>query len=131
MDGDIRKLDEFRGSYILLDFWATWCPPCLREIPSLVALQEKFRDKNLKVVYVSLDFPESGAQLRKKMEAIKLPPIDTFYANDPHMWQDWRVESVPVSMLLDPQGNILYRMQGDAEWVSAASLAFFENKLKN
>ena len=50
-----QSLEQFRGKVVLLDLWATWCPPCIREIPGFVKLQEKYRDKGFEIVGVSLD----------------------------------------------------------------------------
>jgi peroxiredoxin len=55
MNGQLVKLSAFKGKVILLDFWATWCPPCKAEIPGFVELQEAYRDKGLQVVGVSVD----------------------------------------------------------------------------
>jgi peroxiredoxin len=55
MNGESVKLSAFKGKVILLDFWATWCPPCKAEIPGFVELQEAYRDKGLQVVGVSVD----------------------------------------------------------------------------
>jgi thiol-disulfide isomerase/thioredoxin len=55
MNGQSVKLSAFKGKVILLDFWATWCPPCKAEIPGFVELQEAYRDKGLQVVGVSVD----------------------------------------------------------------------------
>lgn len=125
LKGEIRTLGEFKGKYMVLNFWATWCPPCLKELPSLVALQEKYRDRNLQIVYVSLDFPASGAALKKDMQEKRLPGIDSFYAINPKMWSDWQVEGIPVSMIISPENKILYKTQGDIDWMSLTSLDFF------
>ncbi|MDI1313575.1 TlpA disulfide reductase family protein, partial [Prosthecobacter sp.] len=59
LDGKTVKLSDFRGKVVVLNFWATWCPPCRREIPDLVALHEKYAEQGLVVIGVSLD--EGGA----------------------------------------------------------------------
>jgi len=59
LSGEERTLAEFKGSVMLLDFWATWCPPCKMSIPELIRLQEKYKGKGLVILGVSLDKPES------------------------------------------------------------------------
>ncbi len=57
LSGSMKSLEQYRGSVVLLDFWATWCGPCRRAIPELVKLQEKYRDRGLVVLGISLDNP--------------------------------------------------------------------------
>ncbi|MBW1722017.1 MAG: TlpA family protein disulfide reductase [Deltaproteobacteria bacterium] len=58
LSGELVSLSDFRGKVVLVDFWATWCPPCRQSIPELVQLQKKYREKGLVVLGISLDDPQ-------------------------------------------------------------------------
>jgi thiol-disulfide isomerase/thioredoxin len=62
LDGTLRSMSEWDGRVLVVNFWATWCPPCLEEIPLLVALQEKYRARGLTVLGIALDSPQRAAQ---------------------------------------------------------------------
>ncbi len=109
LDGELDSLSNYigNGKYVLLDFWASWCGPCLKEIPELVELYNQYKDKGFEIVGISLDNDEAswkGAIERNKM-------------NWPHMsdlkgWASegalaYGVNSIPVAMLFDPSGTII------------------------
>ena len=65
-EGQTHALTEWRGKILLVNFWATWCPPCVAEMPELVELQKSFADKNLQVIGIGVDSPSNILQLTKK-----------------------------------------------------------------
>lgn len=101
---------SLQGKVVLVNFWATWCPPCRKEIPSLVKLQEKYRDRGLMVVGVSMD--ESGARpVAKFLEKQKLnyPVI----LGDAELARGFGgVIGVPASFLVDRKGEVVRRFDG-------------------
>jgi len=105
------SLSSFRGKYVLVDFWASWCGPCRRENPNVVAMYKKFSEKNFTVFGVSLDKP---GQKDKWLEAIKKDSLTWTHASDLQYWnnaaaQIYHVTGIPFSLLVDPQGKIVGR----------------------
>ncbi len=106
-DGNLQSLSSLRGKYVLLDFWASWCPDCRREIPEVVNAYEKLKDKNFTIFSVSLD--------RAKDPWVKA--IDQYGLNWTHVselkyWQSevvnqYAIRWIPAYFLLDPEGRIL------------------------
>lgn len=101
------SLASFRGKYVLVDFWASWCGPCRRENPNLVKVYEKFKSKNFTVLGVSLDRGDDAKQ--KWMDAI---------AKDALPWEQladfqgavamlYKINSIPANFLIDPTGKII------------------------
>jgi peroxiredoxin len=107
--GKIVKLTDFRGKYVLLDFWATWCVPCLEEMPNVVSAYQQYHDKNFAILGVSLDRPDTKT-LWKKM--IREQHMDWPQVSDLKWWNSqaallYNIQGVPANFLIDPNGKII------------------------
>lgn len=106
-DGRMISLSSFRGKYVLLDFWASWCGPCRQENPNVVAAFNRFKDKNFTVLGVSLDKDKSAWTA-----AIAADGLTWTHVSDLQFWNSaaaalYHVDGIPYNVLIDPQGNII------------------------
>ena len=115
-DGNKKvSLDSFRGRTVILNFWATWCSPCLKEMPSLERLSTKLAKDNLVVVAVSQD--DGGqAQVKPFLEKLKLKAMVVLYDYDKKAFRDFAIRGLPTSFVISPEGKILARVEGSIEW---------------
>lgn len=95
-----RRLSELRGRVVLLNLWATWCPPCREEMPALDRLQKEYEDEGLVVVTVS---DEDREQLRKYAEE---HPLSTLYVYDPAIAKEIGFAGRPLTLLIDRDGTV-------------------------
>ena len=100
-------LSSFKGKYVLVDFWASWCRPCRAENPNVVKIYNKFKSKNFTVLGVSLD-----QQKDAWLKAIEKDNLTWTHVSDLQQWNNavaqlYRVQSIPQNFLIDPKGKIV------------------------
>ena len=127
MDGVGKRhlLSEFKGRYVLLNMWATWCAPCVKELPSLQHLQDAMAGSNFTVVPVNVGRSDAldTAKFLMSHGAGKLSVnVDTTLA----LMRTQHVYGLPVTILIDPQGREIARAEGPAAWDDPDAIAYFK-----
>lgn len=123
VDGEGRPLTlaDFRGKVILLNIWATWCIPCLREMPTLDRLQAKLGGPRFEVVVLSIDI--GGIPVVEKFyRALKLDSLGIYVDKTLRAQRDLGIVGIPTTLLIDRQGREIGRLAGPAEWDSKEAI---------
>jgi len=109
MQGHEQRLQDYRGKWVLVNFWATWCPPCLEEIPDLIALYDAHKATDLVVIGVALDSTKESVVEFVAKKKITYPIV---FGDYDLAGQVGEVEALPTSYLFDPTGKLLSYQQG-------------------
>ncbi len=110
LKGTTQKLSDYRGKWVVVNYWATWCPPCLVEIPELISFHEKHKDKNAVVIGIALE----------DIEVVRLSEfVDSYFMTYPILRKHPSVRSnlgtisgLPTSFLISPKGEVVAKQTG-------------------
>ena len=129
LDGTPVRLADFKGRVVVLNFWATWCPPCIREMPSLDRLQAALEDRGLAVLAVSID--RGGAKvIRPFAERLGLERLGLYHDSKAALFKAFGVTGLPTTFLIDRRGQIVGAYPGAAEWDEPEARALIEHYLR-
>jgi peroxiredoxin len=127
-DGGTLRLADVRGKVVFLNFWATWCEPCLEEMPAMERLSRAYRDRGLVVLALSAD--REGASVVKpflKRHGLTFPVgLDP----DQSVARLYRVWALPSTFIVDRAGTGLFRAHGARDWDGKDALSLFDSLLK-
>ena len=125
--GNDISLSDYEGKFVLLNFWATWCPPCVREMPALNTLHNKLNSgHSFEVVGVHV-----GPALATVKQFLKDKPVDFDIVIDKNMsLSSWPVSGLPTTFLISPSGKLIYKATGEREWGSDEMVDFIKGVMK-
>ena len=121
--GNTVRLSEFRGKIVFLNFWATWCPTCVVEMPSMEKLHRRFKDQDFAMIAVNLK--ESETQVKSFFEKLQLSFTALLDVNG-EVASGLAVNALPTTFFLDKKGRIIGMALGPREWDNQASIELFE-----
>ena len=111
--GKKLTLSDYRGKWVLINFWATWCPPCVDEMPSLVHMQRRMKSKGVEVLAISVDADEGAYQ-----EFLKSYKVDLLTVRDPAQKSNnlYGTFKFPETYIIDRQGVLRRKFVGPIDW---------------
>lgn len=119
---DGASLEDYRGKYVLLNFWAIWCAPCREEMPTLAALNEEFGGEEFAVVTLASG-PNAPPAIKKFFGEIGVEGLPVLRDPRSKTARGVGVMGLPVTMILDPEGREIARLTGPADWHSESARA--------
>lgn len=127
IQGQQHTLSDYSGKVVLVNFWASWCPPCIHEMPELKKLKKHFSNQPFEIVVINVG--EKKYKVRKFTKVIKLDlPILLDTASD--TFNNWGVKTLPTSFLIDNEGKVRYRVRGNPGWELDETLTIIERMLQ-
>jgi thiol-disulfide isomerase/thioredoxin len=124
-EGKALSLNDFRGRYVLVNLWATWCGPCINELPSLIRLQAELPQDRITVL--PLDLERHDAQkVREFLERTRIEGLPIYIDRDFSAMRGFAANELPLTILIDAEGNEIARAAGEQQWDHADSVAFLK-----
>lgn len=121
IDGKTRSLSEFKGKVVMLNFWATWCPPCRREIPSMEAVYQQLKSRDFVVLAVNEWEPEDMVFAFLGQLAV-MPSFPILFDTAGKAAEQYKVKGLPTTVIIDRQGRVVYRAVGGRDFEHPAVL---------
>ena len=121
-EGGEHRLADWQGKYVLVNFWATWCGPCRKEMPALNAIQKEFEGDAFEVVTIATGRNDLTG-IRKFFEKEGVDALPILLDPRSQLARDMAVLGLPISVILNPEGEEIARMRGDADWASESGRA--------
>ena len=130
LDGTKVKLSNFKGKLVIVNFWASWCNPCVEEIPSMVSLVEKMKG-DLVVVAVSTD--EEKKDIAPFLKAFKIPPtgFEVLWDKGKTVRNAYAVSKMPESFILTPDLRLAKKIVGIEQWGADGAVLYFQKMMKD
>jgi thiol-disulfide isomerase/thioredoxin len=116
--GSPRTLADYRGKVVIVNFWATWCEPCLAEMPSMQKLQDRFTGR---VAVVAVNYGESAAKVGPFLQRLGVS-LTVLLDPNGETPRAWRVRLLPSSYVVAPDGQVRYRVLGEIDWNGDAAV---------
>jgi len=128
LDGDMIKLSSHKGKVVFLNFWATWCPPCKEEMPSMQKLYDHFKDQGLEMIAV--DLQEDKTAVRKFFDEYNLTFTAALDKNG-RVGSQYGARNIPTMYIIDRDGFVIAGVIGGKDWYTPEMIGFFESLLKS
>jgi len=121
--GELHSVPDYQGKVVLINFWASWCPPCIYEMPELMRLKQQMADKPFEILAINVG--EKKYRVRKFTKVINLE-LPVLLDTKSKAFDDWGVRTLPTSFLIDANGQVRYRIRGNPGWEHEDTLAVIE-----
>lgn len=124
--GTTRRLEDYRGRVVLLNFWATWCEPCRDEMPTMRRLQERMAGRPFTVLTVN--YGEAAARIEPFLRSVGVE-FPVLLDRRQQAARAWRIRILPASFLLGPDGQVRYHVIGEIDWTGEEAVAAVDRLL--
>lgn len=129
MQANSHTLSDYQGKVVMLNFWATYCGPCIKEMPSMQRLKEKMAGKDFAILAVDMAEEPSDVKAFLKKHRIKID-FPLLLDPDGEVVEQWMISAVPTTFILDPEGKIRYALYGGLEWDNEEVIATLNGLMK-
>ena len=127
INGDSFDLSQYRGKWVFTHFWASWCGPCRREMPTIQAIAGEFRDSGLSIVLINTSEDEDTVF---DFLGTVAPDMNSLLDSDGKVTEQWQPRGLPSTYFVDPEGKLRYIALGGRPWDKGEYLGFLKGLIK-
>lgn len=128
-DQETVSLSKYKGKAVLLNFWATWCPPCIKEMPSMQRLQDHFSDQDFEIVAINAG--EDSVSVNSFLMELDTELTFTILLDEKNRsFNEFGIKGLPMTLLFDKEGQLIETILGGKEWDHPESIALINEALK-
>lgn len=129
-EGGEHAFSQFQGKHVIVNFWATWCAPCRKEMPMLSELQDEFGGAEFEIVTIATGRNEI-AGIRRFFDEVEVDNLPIYLDPRQKLAREMGVLGLPVTLVINPEGQEIARMIGDAEWNGESAKAIIKALIEN
>ena len=124
LEGGQVKLSDYRGKWVFVNIWATWCPPCVYEMPAMEKFYQKFKDQNFTILAVSVDYKDAKQDVIDFVTEKNLT-FEIFLDPENRSVFDFKAMGLPSTYIIDPDGYVVSQARGAREWMDPVIIEYF------
>jgi thiol-disulfide isomerase/thioredoxin len=128
IDGEIYHLEKYKGAWVFVHFWASWCGPCVKEMPAIQKMTEILQSEGLKIALINTAEDEDTVFSFLSTYAPNLRPL---MDRDGQVTEKWQPRGLPATYLVDPTGRVRYQALGGRDWDTPPYLEFLRHLIKS
>lgn len=125
-NGGQKKLSEYRGNVVILSFWASWCAPCLEELPTFAQLEKRLAPRGLRVLPVNVEEGDDGKTFAKKFWAAQKFELPSFFDTTKSVASRFQIDMLPANFVIDREGRLAFSSFGANDWTNPETVEFLE-----
>lgn len=125
VDGKAIDFSQFKGKIIMVNMWATWCPPCVRELPAIERLATKFKPEDFVLLPISID-AEGKQQVQPFLSSLGMPNFNSYYDQPQSLGDVFPLDTIPATFILDQQGQLIAFVRSYVDWDDAKAVSLIQ-----
>ena len=125
VDGKAIDVSQFKGKIIMVNMWATWCPPCVRELPAIERLATKFKAEDFVLLPISID-AEGKQQVQPFLNSLGMPNFNSYYDQSQSLGDVFPLDTIPATFILDQQGQLIAFVRSYVDWDDAKAVTLIQ-----
>ena len=125
VDGKAIDFSHYKGKVIMVNMWATWCPPCVRELPAIERLATKFKAEDFALLPISID-AEGKQQVKSFLNTLGMAGFNSYYDPEQKLGQVFPLDTIPATFILDQDGQLIAFVRSFVDWDDAKAVSLIQ-----